>query len=152
MGKIKIFNNKEINWYFFTFKIVLFYNLIGIILLILNREKISLLYISMYTFIAIGKMLMIFFTHIKNIKYEDGYLIIYYNHKKFKDKMYNFNVKEKEKVMGINIKYKQLILENKKFKKKFKLYSDEWPDYKEIKEFFIEKKLLENVKNEKVFV
>lgn len=152
MEKTKIFNNRKINWYFFSFKIVLFYNLIGIILLILNCKSISLLYISTYTFIAIGKMLMIYFTHIKNIKYENGYLTIYYNHKKFQDNMYNFNIKEKEKVMGINIKYKQLILENKKFKKKFKLDSDEWPDYKEIKEFFIEKKLLEDVKNEKVFV
>ena len=54
--------------------------------------------------------------------------------------------------MGINIKYEQLILENKKLKKKFKFDSDEWPCYKEIKEFFIEKKLLEDVNNEKVFV
>ena len=107
---------------------------------------------NIFTFIAVGKVLIIYFKHIKKIKYEDGYLTICYNHKKFQDILHNFNVKEKEKVMGINIKYEQLILENKKLKKKFKFDSDEWPCYKEIKEFFIEKKLLEDVKNEKVFV
>lgn len=141
---IKIFNNKTINWYIFTVKLVLFFNIIGFIVLLLEKKEIVLVDIILYTILSGVSVLIIYLKHINKIKYENNELQIIYNYKSYREPLSTFAIKEKQKVRGINIKYKQLILENKLLGKKIKIDSNEWPSYDNLREFFLEKKILES--------
>jgi hypothetical protein len=144
MDPSKIFNNKTINWYLFTVKLVLFLNIIGFILLLLEKKEMVLIDIILYTILGCVSVLIIYLKHINKIKYENNELQIIYNYKSYREPLSTFSIKEKQKVWGINIKYKQLILENKLLGKKFKIDSDDWPSYDNLREFFLETKKLES--------
>lgn len=142
-----MFRNRDVNWYLFLLKILIIFNSVGILLSILEKEEITFLKIILYSCLAFITVIIIYLTHIKSIEYINNDLVINYNFKKYRDKIFNFSVQEIRKRRGINIKYTRLLLVNSNFKKKFKFDSNDWQEYKELKNFLIEKNMME-LKNE----
>jgi hypothetical protein len=142
-----LFRNRDVNWYLFLLKILIIFNSVGILLSILEKEEITFLKIILYSCLAFITVIIIYLTHIKSIEYINNDLVINYNFKKYRDKIFNFSVQEIRKRRGINIKYTRLLLVNSNFKKKFKFDSNDWQEYKELKNFLIEKNMME-LKNE----
>jgi hypothetical protein len=87
---IKIFNNKTINWYIFTLKLVLFFNIIGFIVLLLEKKEIVLVDIILYTILGAVSVLIIYLKHINKIKYENNELQIIYNYKSYREPLSTF--------------------------------------------------------------
>jgi len=137
------FYNKDTNWIIFSVKVIIFFNIIGILILVLEKKDITYERILIYTIVGVLLCCIIYLKHIKKIILTDERLIISYNYRTLEYLIYNCNIKEKVKQRGL-IRYYRLIIKNENTKRTIKIDSDEWNDYEKIKEVFLRRKLLEN--------
>ena len=117
----EIFYNKKKNWYLFAIKLIVFFNVIGILVLILSKKEVTITNLLLYTTVSLLFILIIYLQHIKAIIFLNNELIISKSCKTYRDPLKYFSVRESKKVRGMNIRYNQLIISNWKQKKEFKI-------------------------------
>jgi len=140
----RIYRCNLVNWYLYTIILIFIFNFIGLLVLFFYEKQITIGRIVIHTVLALFFVIFAYLRRVIQIEFKNNEMIIYKNFRKYKDIVSNFKATEKIKVTRTLHKYKQLIIRNKKINKNFRIDSDEWKDYKEIKAILFEKGVMEN--------
>lgn len=136
----------------FIFTYILSY--ISIIIISIFVKYCTDINITLTYIIAINLIMGLFFlydflTSIRKIIIRDDKLTIQRPFKKYKDFIYNFSAIEVTKYTRARNKYYVIILNNKNFNKKYKIYSYEWNGYDQIRKILIKLSILTEKADEK---
>jgi hypothetical protein len=136
----KTFYSNSVNWLLLAAILLIFVNAAEFLVSILYEYSFNLKKALLYSFLTLFFLASTYFRRIEKIEIRNDKLIIFMKYKTYKDSKCNFQVIEELKVTRTLHKYKRLILKNKNSKKRFVIDSDDWKEYKEIKEYLMEPK------------
>lgn len=130
--------------YIFFFFLLCFIGLLAHwIYTIFSREGFDATFFIMLIILNFFIIIFTYMFRINKIELHSDELIIKTKFREYRDKKKNFKITEVDKLTSTLTKYYVLILENKRFKKKFKFDSLEWPDYQNLKIDLMEEKINE---------
>ena len=141
----RTYKSNSVNWYLYTIILIIIFNVSGLLILLFYEKDITINRILIHTVLAVLFIIIAYLRHVNQIEFKNNEIIISKNIEKYNDLVSNIYALEKIKVTRTLQKYKQLVIQSNKLNKKFKIDSDEWKDYAEIKEILLKTNIMENI-------
>lgn len=151
MKKTKKMNNNifiadRINWISLAAGVIIIYGSIGLVVIVLLGETLTLKNILILLMILIVIVVINYYNHILEIEFSESEIKIKSTRGQYTDYRRNFYTIERQKSSGPFHRYWQLVVINKKLNRKFKINSDDWSQYADIKDAFLNEE--KGIKNE----
>lgn len=139
----KIYKRDSINWIVTIISIITIFNLIGLLIMLLYETEITINRIVLHTAIGLVFIIIAYLRNVDKIEFKDDKITISKSYRRFSDLESNFKAIEKNKITRTLHRYKQLRIKNIKSNMLFRIDSDEWKDYVQIKQILLEKNIME---------
>lgn len=135
--KNNIFIADRTNWIALAAGVITIYGIIGLVVILLLGETFTLKNILILIMIIFAIVIVNYYNHILELEFSESEIKIKTIRGQYTDDRCNFYTIERQKSSGPFHKYWQLVVINKKLNRKFKINSDDWNQYAEIKDAFL---------------